>query len=277
MTSICLRTASALLAIMALVAYAAASPANAAGEPQITAAGIDAKDRVVVTWMLAPGTTFDSINVATSPIIDPSLADDFADLDNFAGFECSRPPTDCEGTRTQTSYRESYAVSRDRRYFVMVNARGPRGKVLTSALWVLDESKPLIPGEPKRSDIPTNTPVLGRPYMAPAPDTIPAPKLALLTPPKTIAGFLRRGLRARLTCPAVECYALLALDLGDTTSVLESGTVRPGGRRTFVLRPTKALRARLRTRSSARLRLSIDVTHPGAKQTEIVRGISLRR
>ena len=278
MTPLGPRTAAAVLAIATLVACAAASPATASGEPQITAAGIDAQDRVVVTWQLAQGTTFYSMDVETSPILDHTYPAEPADLDGLADIACTPPPPACKGVPTQTSYRGSVALSRDRRYFVKVTAQGPDDEVLNSAMWVLDESKPLIPGAPKRSQSPTNMPVSGRPYVAPAPGTIPPPKLALLAPiPKTIAGFLRRGLRARLSCPVFECHVAIEIVLGDTTEVLESATVRPGGRRTFALRLGSLLREELRKRSRARLRLDIDVTHPGGKYTEIVRRISLRR
>ncbi len=280
MTPIGPRIAAAVLVIATVVACAAASPAAAAGEPQITAAGIDAQDHVVVTWHLAPGTTFYSMDVETSPILDHRQPAEPADLEGLAGLECTPPPPACKGVPTQTSYRGSVPLSRDRRYFVKVTALGARDNLLNSAMWVLDESKRLIPGAPKRSEAPTNMPVSGRPYVAPAPGTIPAPRFAVLAPiPKTIAGFLRRGLRARLSCPVFECYVAIEIVLGDTTAVLESATVRPGGRRTFAWREGvgSLLREELRKRSRARLRLEIDVTHPGGKYTEIVRHIRLRR
>ena len=272
------RCVATVLLIAALAACATPASAGAAGEPQITAAGIDASDRPVATWTLAPGTTFDSIHFSASSILEPLLDfEDFADLDSFAGFECTPPPSSCKGTATQTSYRESLRVSRDRRYHVIVNARAG-DKTLTSAMWVIDEAKPLIPGEGKPSDTPTNTPVLGRPYVAPAPGTVPAPRFSLLSPlPKTIEGFVRRGIRGRLTCPVVECYAFVALEFGKAAPVLQSGTARPGGRRTFVLRPSRALRAKLRGRSRVRLKLSVAISQPSNKQTEIARNVNLRR
>ena len=272
------RPIATVLLIAALAACAAPTSAGAAGEPQITAAGIDASDRLVATWTLAPGTKFDSINFSASSILSPLLDfEDFADLDSFAGFECTPPPSSCKGTATRTSYRESLRVSRDRRYHVIVNARAG-DKTLTSAMWVIDEAKPLIPGEGKPSDTSTNTPVLGRPFVAPAPGTVPDPKFSLLSPlPKTIEGFARRGIRGRLTCPVVECYAFVALEFGKAAPVLQSGTARPGGRRIFVLRPSRALRAKLRGRSRVRLKLSVDISQPANKQTEIARNVNLRR
>jgi len=278
MRSTRLRAASALLAIAAVVALAAPAGASAAGEPQITSAGIDATDRLLVNWTLAPGTTFEAVNFSSSAILDPLLEfEDFADIDNFAGFECGPPDKSCQGTATQTSYRENLRVSRDRRYFVLVTAN--RGDATTtSQLWVIDETKPLIPGEGKPSATPTNSPAPGAPYIAPAKGTLPTPAFTLLQPiPKTIAGFLRRGVRGRLTCPVAECYADLALDHGAKSLVLDGATARPGGRRTFVMRPTKALRARLRTRAHIRLDLTVDIVQPDRTETEVTRSISLRR
>jgi hypothetical protein len=270
-------TATVALAVAALVACTAPSLAAAAGEPQITSAGIDETDRFVVTWTLAPGTTFDTIELSSSSIVDTLIPDTFADYDSASGFECAPPPEVCEASPTLTSYRESARVSRDRRYFVFVTAvRGD--KRMRSATWVIDETKPLIPGKGKPSDTPTNTPVLGRPYVPPAPETVPAPGFSLLAPiPRTIGGFLRRGIRTRLTCPVFECYAFVALELSRKGPTIVDGTARPDGRRTFVLRPSKVLRARLRGHSRARLQLSVDISQPGGKQTEIARSISLRR
>ena len=278
MSSLRARCIATVLLIAALAACAAPTNAAAGGEPQITAAGIDAGDRLVATWKLAPGTRFDSIDFSASSILDPLLDfADFADLDSSAGFECAPPPSVCEGTATQTSYRESLRVSRDRRYHVIVNARAG-DKTLTSAMWVIDEAKPLIPGEGEPSDTPTNTPVLGRPFVAPAPGTVPDPKFSLLTPlPKTIGGFVRRGIRGRLSCPVFECHSFVVLELGRTAPVIESRAARPGGRRTFVLRPSRALRAKLRGRSRVRLKLSVDISQPGNKHTEIARNVNLRR
>ncbi|MEA2218754.1 MAG: hypothetical protein QOJ35_1380 [Solirubrobacteraceae bacterium] len=271
--------AAGAVALATLVACAAPTRAVAAGEPQITAAGIDAGDHFAVTWTLAPGTTFDEIDFSSSSILDPLLDyEDFADLDNFAGFECAPPPAFCGGTSTQTSYVDGDREPRDRRYHVIVVARAGDRR-LTSPVWVIDETKPLIPGEGRPSDVATNTPVAGHEYVAPAPDTIPAPALSLPAPTRrTIGAFLQRGIRARLACPLFECYARVVLQLGSTDLALDDRTVRPDGRHTFVLRPaTRKLRSRLRGRTRAHLKLSVAVSQPGGKETPIVRKIDLRR
>ena len=90
-TSIRLPSAPCILAIATLVACCAVSPTAAAAEPQITAAGIDADDRLVATWTLASGTRFESVEFASSPILDDDLPGEFADLDSFAGYECAAP------------------------------------------------------------------------------------------------------------------------------------------------------------------------------------------
>lgn len=109
--------------VATLIVCATPSLAAAAGEPKITSAGIDADDRVVVTWTLASGTTFDSLEIASSPILDEDLPEAFADDNNTAGSHCWDDT--CGGSRTQTSYRQSSPVARDRRYFVIVTAKVP--------------------------------------------------------------------------------------------------------------------------------------------------------
>ena len=277
MTSIGRRAAAALVAICALVACASPAVAGAAGEPQITSAGIDASDRLYATWTLAPGTTFEGMDFSSSSILDELLDyAEFIDTESTAGFVCMPPPGFCDGTATQTTYRENDRVSRDRRYFVIVRAE--RGdETLASQVWVIDEAKPVLHGIGRASQTPTNTPVVGVPYVPPPRNTVPAATFKLLAPvPKTIAGFVSRGLRVRVTCPLFECYGAVLLALG-RTEVFDFGTVRPDGRRTFVVRANKALRARLRGRQRVRLRLTINISQPNRKETEIVRGIELRR
>lgn len=274
------RTTATVLATAALVAAAFPGLATAAGEPQITSAGIDAQDRLYATWTLAPGTRFEGIDFSSGSILDPLLDySDFADLENFADFECSPPPAFCEGKPHQTSYGPGLPVSRDRRYFVIVNAKAQDSDdFLTSAMWVIDESKPQIPGRGELADPATNTPAIGIPYLLPAPETIPAPAFSLPAPtPRTIAGFLHRGIRARVTCPIFECYADVSLNLGGKGLAVTSGSARPGGRRTFLLRPSKSQRAKLRRRSRVRLRLVAEIGQPGNKRTELVRTVTLRR
>src|SRR5258708_6220033 len=91
-------------------------------------------------------------------------------------------------------------------------------------------------GEPQISggaiDARTKTPVLGEPYIAARRNTIPTPRLVLPAPVQTIAGVLRYGVRARVLCPRVACYALVGLSLGKTALVFSDTTIAPGGRAT---------------------------------------------
>jgi hypothetical protein len=265
-------------ALMAAMLAALSVPGLAAGasEPQITSAGIDANDRLFATWQLAPGTTFDTVEFASSSIVEPLVPGAFLDVDNFAGLECVPPPRSCDGNTAQTSYRESLRVSRDRRYFVVVNARAGR-RLVNSAIWVIDDAKPLLPGEGEPSEEPVNAPVFGHPLFVPPPETIPAPLFSVLTPPKRIGGLVQRGIRVRLTCPAFECYADLELRLGKTKLASADPSVRPGGRQTLRLRPSRSARARLRARSRVRVRISADVIQPGGKRTRIAHNVLLRR
>ena len=81
----------------------------------------------------------------------------------------------------------------------------------------------------------------------------------------------------RVTCPRFECYALALLEHDGDDLAIAWGTARPGGRRTIVLRPTSAQRAKLRRRTRVRLDLSVDISQPARKLTEITRSIRLRR
>ncbi|MEY2441142.1 MAG: hypothetical protein QOJ46_568 [bacterium] len=271
-----LRLCAATVSLAALVACSTPSLAAAAGEPQITSAGIDAQDRLVATWVLAPGTTFDSVEFATVPI--PSLLEMafFAD-GNFAGFECAGEDF-CDGTPTMTSYT-GLDVPRDRRYYVKVVAIGADEKMLTSAVWEIDETKPVIPGRIRRATAaPTNTPVTGRPYVPPAPETIPAPTLTLIAPPKRIVTVLQRGIRARVDCPGAECFALAGLVLGSVALAADTDTLRAGARRTFVLKASpRSERRRLARRVRARLLITVEIVQPGGKTTRLLRTARVRR
>ena len=143
-----IRSCRAIVALaIAMLCSGDAAAAAAAGEPQFTAAGIDQQDRFVAAWTLAPGTSFDSIEFATSSLSDPASPGFFAG-GNFADFECARPAEGCESSRATTSYRATYPIARDRRYFARVTAKGGRGDWLSSPVWVIDETRPLIPGKP---------------------------------------------------------------------------------------------------------------------------------
>ncbi|HEX4344580.1 MAG TPA: hypothetical protein VHZ31_03365 [Solirubrobacteraceae bacterium] len=275
MRGISVRLAGLLLSIAALAGHAAPALASAVGAPQISAAGIDATDRFVVTWVLAPGTTFKSLEFSTVPIANPLLPSSFAGA-NLIDSTCAAPPKTCAAAPGLTVYRSTDRVARDRRYFVKVNAR-EHGHTRTSPVWVIDTSKPLLPGGGRPTVAATNAPVFGQPYIAPPPKAIPAPKMVLPAPPETIAGVLRYGVHARVLCKGEPCYALVSLELGHVPLVFSDTTVKPGGSETFALRPRPVRRARLARRKRAKLRIRAEVTQPGGKRTILVRTLTVRR
>jgi hypothetical protein len=270
------RAGALLLTVAALAACAVTSTASATGEPQISGGAIDATDRFVATWVLAPETSFASLEFSSTPIPNPMLPASFAGR-NLIDSVCAPPPASCTAPPTLTVFRATDRVARDRRYYFKVNARDAKGRTRTSPVWVLDARKPLRPGGGKPSDTPTNTPVLGQPYIAPRRRTIPTPQLILPAPPQTITGVLRYGVRARVLCPKVACYALVGLSLGKTALVFSDTTIRPSGRDTFALRPRPARRARLARRKRAKLTVQAEIIQPGGKTTSITKSLRVRR
>ncbi len=276
MRSVRLRAAAGALTLFTIAACAATGVASGTADPQISFAAIDGTDRFAVAWKLAPGTKFEAVHVATTSISDPLLPEAFAG-ETFVDFECARPSEDCVLPASATSWRSTRRGSRDRRYYVKVTAVDADGDDRTSAVWVIDDAKPVIPGRPKPSQTPTNMPALGHPFSPPPAATIPAPTLALQSPPRTIDGVLRRGIRARLACPVAECFGQLELKLGTTLLTMVEASIRPDGRQTVVLRPLGKRRARLRKRGTTRLSVRTLVLQPGGKRTRLVRSISIER
>src|SRR3954452_21190949 len=129
----------------AAVLLAAPPAALAAEPPTILSAGIDAADHLYATWTLGPGTTFERAAFATSPQPDPFLAGFFL-TDNLADAGCTGE-AGCTATPQTTSYTSAYPIGRDRRYFVSVTATAGKTEQLVSAVWVIDEAKPLIAGD----------------------------------------------------------------------------------------------------------------------------------
>jgi hypothetical protein len=119
--------------------------------------------------------------------------------------------------------------------------------------------------------------VLGQPYVPPARRTIPAPKLELVDPPKSIAGVLRYGVRAQVSCPRFVCYAVVALALGRSTLVFSDTTVAPDKVGAFVFRPRPNRRGLLTRHTRALLRVTADILSPGDKRTQIARSFRVRR
>ena len=270
------RLAPAAIALAAALACAAPAPASAAGEPVILAAGIDATDRFIVSWRLEPGTTFDFLEFSSVAITDPFSPGSFAGRNVIASV-CAAPAKGCAAPPSLTAYRAPEPVSRDRRYFVRVNARLNGRALRSSEIWVIDATKPLLPGGGRPAATATNKPELGAPYKAPARNTIPAPRITLRSPPKTIADLIRNGVRVHVDCPVYVCYAIVGLQLGRTTLVFSDTTVRPGTRQTFRLRPRPAQQARLRRRTRARIVVSADISQPGGKRTQLSRSFRVRR
>jgi hypothetical protein len=271
-----IRAAMAGVSIALLAACTAPAGAVAAGEPTITAAGIDGGDHFVATWRLAPNTRFDTIEFSSTPIPSPLVPGTFAGK-NIVASECSPPPKTCAAAPGVTAYRSSDRVARDRRYYVKVSALNSRGHTRTSDVWVIDERKPVLPGGGLPSPTATNSPAIGLPYVAPARSTIPRPALKLVSRPKLIGGVLRFGVRASVSCPGAVCYALVSLELGKRTLVFSDATVRPDGSEMFILRPVPRRRAVLRKRTRARLLVRAVITQPGGKRTTLLGHLTARR
>ncbi len=261
---------------IAVLACALPAPALAAGEPQIIAAGIDATDRFIVSWRLEPDTTFEFLEFSSVAISNPFMPTSFAGR-NVVGSACVLPEQGCTAPPSLSAFRAPDRVSRDRRYFVRINARRAGRAVVSSDTWVIDQTKPLLPGGGRPTATPTDKPVLGQPYSLPARNTIPQPRISVPSPPKRIAAVIRDGVRVQVSCPVYVCYAVVGLLLGKETLVFSDATPRPNARATFVLRPRPARRALLQRRKRARLQVFADIVQPGGKRTQITRRFTVRR
>lgn len=273
------------VAVVAALVSLAAPAASAQAPPTILSAGIDARDALYATWSVAPGSTFDFVTFATVPDPNPELPNFFAD-GNFAGF-CD--PTLASPTCTATSYVAPYSVGRDRRYFVKVSAEVGEdgGDFVSSAVWVIDGAKPLIPGPaPAGADPPTGAAVAGHPLgsAAPPPPALPPPPPAptpaatikLLTVPRTIGALLARGVRLRVAC-TVRCSTTGRLTLGPRSLGAKSLSLAGAGTRVLTVKPARTGRARLRGRSRARVKIAVAVTPAGGTTARLARSFSVRR
>ena len=96
---------------------------------------------------------------------------------------------------------DDYPLERDRRYVVKVGAKAGE-EYVTSAVWVIDETKPLIAGDADIGEGDSNAAVAGKPFdgtdLIP-PGVVPSVPFELLKAPKTIRGLLRRGVGVRVT------------------------------------------------------------------------------
>ena len=272
--------------------------ALAADPPTILSAGIDASDRLYVTWRVAAGTTYDHLEFATAPDADPEVPGSFVE-ENLVAFGCWDVPDACSGSSQSTSLTVDYAVARDRRYFVKVAASvaGTERDMAISPVWVIDEAKPLIAGQPPRlgEREPTNVPAVGRllagslPALfseatssaaqrapgAPAPDS--SSPFALPALPRTIGALLSRGVRLRVECRLAPCTVTGRLALGGAALASRRTTVRQAGTTTLVLRPAGRARGRLRGRMRARLQLDASVAPAGGPAASVSRSFVVRR
>jgi hypothetical protein len=272
---------------VALVAAAMAlgsDAALAADPPTILTAGIDAGDHLYVTWSLAAGTTYTSAGFASGPWPEPGLPFSFFAANSAGDSDCAPAPgiTDgpCTGTPTSTSFTSPRRTVRDRRYFVKVAAEPTTGPPhVTSAVWVIDEAKPLIPGfVPANEGAPTNRPATGRSIEGTPLPAVPVPTISLPALPRTIRAVLASGLRLRVTCATFACAleeGTLSLDgkelAGQTDFVSANRT------RTFVFRPSGAARKRLKRRSRAALRIHALVRTVDGRAKRLSRTFTVRR
>jgi hypothetical protein len=268
----------AIALAVATAALTAPAGALAADPPTILSAGINAQDNLYATYAVAPGTTFDFITFATVPDPDPTLPSFFAD-GNFAGF-CSS--TSASATCTATSYVSGYGVSRDRRYFAKVSAKvdGTTNTYLSSAIWVMDDAKPQIPGPAGSGAIPPVGPaVAGHPLGTAAP---PPPAVAgvatikLLSKPKTIGALLLKGVRLRIAC-TVACSAFGRLTLGSPSIGTKAFTLPAAGTKTLTIKPNKKGRTRLKGRSRARIKVAVGAAPVGGTTKTYSKAFTVKR
>jgi hypothetical protein len=264
-----------LLAIAAVLAVPGTALATA--PPTILTAGFDAQDQLYATWSLAPGTRYRQVEFASLPMRDAELPYYFAD-GQFAGYNSCR----ASGCGGKTSFTADYPVTRDRRYFAKVTAIAGQERA-TSAIWVIDETKPVVPGEAKVGEGDGNNPVAGTPFDIASfvpPGVVPGASITLLPAPKTIAGLLRRGVRVRATSSVAFVLTASLIDHGGQGADIgvSSLGVATGGTRTVVARvDDAAVRKALRHRLRARLRLDVVVVLPDDTLKRARRSFTVRR
>ena len=277
----CLRCAVAVGAAATALSSGAALAADA---PIILTAGIDAGDHLYVTWSLAAGTTYASAGFATGPWPEPGLPSSFFAGNGAGDSDCAAPPgiADglCEGTPTSTSFTSPRRAVRDRRYFVKVAAVPIGGPPrVSSAVWVIDEAKPLIPGfVPANDGAPTNRPATARSIEGTPLPAVPVPAISLPALPRTIRAVLASGVRLRVRCAKFGCALEEGtLSLNGKELASESDFVSADRTRTFVVRPSGAARTPLKRRSRAILRIGALVRTPDGKAKRLSRSFAVRR
>ena len=276
-----LRWAVALVAAATALSSGAALAADA---PTILTAGIDAGDHLYVTWSLAAGTTYTSAGFASGPWPEPGLPFSFFAGNGAGDSDCAAPPgiTDgpCEGTPTSTSFTSPRRTVRDRRYFVKVAAEPTAGPPhVTSAVWVIDEAKPLIPGfVPANDGAPTNRPATAHSIEGTPLPAVPVPTISLPALPRTIRAVLASGIRLRVRCANFACALEEGtLSLNGKQLASETDFVSADRTRTFIFRPSGAARTPLKRRSRAILRIRALVRTADGKAKRLSRSFAVRR
>ena len=273
---------------VALVAAATAlgsGTALAADPPTILTAGIDAGDHLYVTWSLAAGTRYTSAGFASGPWPEPGLPFSFFAGNSAGESDCAPPPGiadgPCKATPTSTSFTSPRRTVRNRRYFVKVAAEPTTGGPphVTSAVWVIDEDRPLIPGfVPANEGAPTNRPATGHSIGGTPLPAVPVPAISLPALPRTIHAVLASRVRLRVTCAsfagALE-EGTLSLDGRELAG--ETDFVSADRSRTFVFRPSGAARTRLKRRSRAELKIRALVRTADGKAKRLSRSFTVRR
>jgi len=251
-----LRLALLLTLVASAAIVAAPGAAFAVEAPTILTTGFDARDQLYATWSLAPGTSFTHIEFATLPVADPELPEYFID-GQFAAYDYCRRAS-CGG---KTSFTAEYPLKRDRRYFVKVTANVGRERA-TSAVWVIDETKPLIPGSAKVGDGDSNTPVAGKPFDGTGllpPGVVPTASYKLSKAPKTIRGLLLKGVGMSVTC-SVACSVETELSTPEDIVGLRSVGFAAGGTHKLAARVDELDRPIVRRLKRARITLEVVIT-----------------
>jgi hypothetical protein len=275
-----MRTVHRLLrAVLPALAVAVALPGTALAvtPPTILTAGFDAHDQLYATWSLAPGTTFSQVEFSSLPVPDADLPTFFADS-QFADYDACEGEADCRG---ETSYTGDYPLKRDRRYFVKVTAAAGDDEAI-SAIWVIDETKPVVPGSAPIGEGDSNAPVAGKPWDGASllpPGVVASASIKLLKVPKTIHGLLSRGVRVRVTSSVAYSVQTTLIDRGGRRDIIGLRSVgsATGGTRTVTATVDGRNRASLRAHKRAHLRLEVEVMLPDGTRTLASRLLTFRR
>ena len=188
----------------------------------------------------------------------------------------------CTSLPSTTSYIAGYPTARDRRYFVKVISEVGT-ETAQSAIWVIDEAKPLIPGEAPLGPLtPTGIPATGREFSPAAvttpPPPPPAPAAALTVPrvPTKLAFLRSKGVKVKVGC-SVACSGAATLSLNGVRLGRKSFNFTTAGIRTVTVKPSAAGLRRLRGRSRAKVKISATATPVGGAKARVSRTFTSRR